>query len=494
MRRLLLSTAKAPERDKKTKSLIAIRAQQLSAMGDHAAVVELIKVSPTRGKDEALMRSEADVLFLSNDNARVCPLVAGQIQNADSAYWQKAFIFCQSLAGEHEKASLGASMLREQGEEDEVFFGLVDTLAGLEKFDIKSLINPKPLHFAMVRAAKAKLPTDVSSSNNPAILRTIATSPNAHPELRLDAAERAENMGALRTDILRQLYAGVTFSEEALANPLTTADAKRGPLSRALLYRKALVESIPTAMAEVLSQALQQARETARYQSMSRVYQEILKGLEPTQDLVWFAPEAVRALLAAGDLQAADNWFKVLRSSALFNEDAVASRNRLSPLARIAGAIDDEDWRPELLTGWWLDQITPKVKKDTAEANEKAAKKPLAKAQLLERARPRALLLYNILEALGDDVPDANWVALLTSPPQTTTLMPQPALWRSLTAAADRDRIGEVVLFSMLALGQGGPAQADPTVLRKVLTSLNAVGLAAEARALALEAAVASGI
>ena len=52
----------------------------------------------------------------------------------------------------------------------------------------------------------------------------------------------------------------------------------------------------------------------------------------------------------------------------------------------------------------------------------------------------------------------------------------------------------EVVLFSMLALGQGGPAQADPTVLRKVLTSLIAVGLAAEARALALEAAVASGI
>ena len=69
--------------------------------------------------------------------------------------------------------------------------------------------------------------------------RTIATSPNAGPELRLDAAERAESMGALNTEVLRQLYAGVTISDSALDNPVTTGDSKRSPLSRARQYRKA---------------------------------------------------------------------------------------------------------------------------------------------------------------------------------------------------------------------------------------------------------------
>jgi len=226
MRRLLLSTAKAPvnanplenqlastqldqtpvadpkaPKPEEEGKLLAMRIERLSAMGDVAAVDGLLKVAPNRDSDHALLRSETDVLFLSNDNARACPLVASQIRNVDTPYWQKAFIYCQALAGEHDKATLGADLLRETGEKDEVFFGLIDALTGVEKFEIASLTNPAPLHFSMIRAAKAKLPKDVTSSNNPAVLKTIATSPNAEPALRIDAAERAEAMGALDTEV-----------------------------------------------------------------------------------------------------------------------------------------------------------------------------------------------------------------------------------------------------------------------------------------------------
>jgi hypothetical protein len=458
--------------------ILAMRIERLSAMGDVAAVDSLLKVAPGRDTDYALLKAETDVLFLSNDNARACPLIASQIRNIDTPYWQKAFIYCQVLAGEHDKASLGADMLRETGDKDEVFFGLINTLTDVEKFKLTSLKNPTPLHFSMIRAAKVKLPKDVTSSNNPAVLKTIATSPNAEAALRIDAAERAEAMGALDTDVLRQLYAGVTFTKETLDTALSQASIERTSLSRALLYRKALVESIATAKAEILAQVFKLAREGGLFQSTARVYHRILKDLPATQDLVWFAPEAARALLAAGDGASAEIWFNVLRTTGIVDEKAAALRDQLAPLARLTGHTSDEDWSTTKLDAWW--------KAETATSEEKPVD--------IEAAHTRATLMYSLLEALGDPVPARRWEALLDGPPQSSTVMPQSALWRSLNKAVDEVKRGEVVLLGMLALGQAGPTQVNPIVLRQVVTSLRLVGLSNEARALALEAAVAAGL
>ncbi len=481
MRRLLLSTAKAPAGEpllSSQKDLIGTRLELLSAMGDLPGVTSLIKEVPATARTDRLLRSEVDALFMKNDNAGVCSLVASQIGQVETPYWQKAFIFCQSLSGEHDKAALGASLLRETGDNDQIFNGLLEQLSGLGSYKVASLADPEPLHFAMVRAAKTDLPADVTASNNPAILRTIATSPNARPELRLDAAERAESMGALKTEVLRQLYAGVTFSEKALKNPLTTADSQRNPLSRALLYRKALVENVPAASAEVLSKALKLGRDGGRLPSLARIYLPILQTINPTQDFVWFSPEAIRAFLAAGDLQLASQWFAMLKNAALLDENAAWILSEVQPLARLAGAIDDSDWNAGLLAKWWQ------------ASNAEKEENPVAP----EMNRTRAELLYNLLDSFGDEVADAEWGPLLDGPPQSTVLMPQPALWRSLNIAAQNLRVGETILLSLLALGESGPAQANPTVLHKVIKILRTVGLEREARALAVEAAVAFGL
>ena len=460
------------------KGLIHLRIERLAAMGDIGAVDALLKVAPDRENDQILLRSEADVLFYGNDYARVCPLVASQIRQVATVYWRKAFIFCQALAGEHERASLGVTLLEEQGEDDPVFFNLIDALAGLEKPKIESMGNPRPLHFAMARAAKAKLPGDVISSNHPAVLKTVARTPGLHPELRIDAAERAEAMGALETRILRDLYTSVTFSQEVLENPLTTAESERSPLSRALLYRKALVESIPTAKAGIVSQALILARDGGRFQSTARVYLDVLREFKPSRDLVWFAADVVRALLATGDLETAAKWLDVVRTSAMFDEKSAKLRDELFPLARLAGAVSDDDWAPGGLGAW---QNSQRRSENGAVVNE-------------DQVLVRSALLFNLLEALGDEVPDQQWEGLLSGPPQRTTVVPRPVFWRNLRNAAVQQRIGETVLLALTALGQAGPTQADPTLLRTVIESLRSVGLGDEARALAIEAAVAAGI
>ena len=50
------------------------------------------------------------------------------------------------------------------------------------------------------------------------------------------------------------------------------------------------------------------------------------------------------------------------------------------------------------------------------------------------------------------------------------------------------------MLLALLALGEGGPAAADPLLLRQVLISLRAAGFEKEARSMAVEAALAAGL
>jgi hypothetical protein len=496
MRRLLLSVAKSPTKiaaiDKALSSpvsplpangmeadgkLLIMRIERLSAMGDISAVYNLLKVAPNRATDPILLKHEADVLFLSNDNSRACDLVLRQISNLEVSYWQKASIYCQALSGNHDQANLGANLLREIGEQDEVFFGLINSLTGIEEYTITSLSNPTPLHFSMIRAAKIKLPKDITSSNDPVVLKTIATSPNAEPALRVETAERAEILGVLDVEVLRQIYAGVTFTQEVLDNAFVQASKDRTALSRALLYRKAMVESIPSVKVEILSQVFELARETGKFQLTARVYYDILKNLPVTQDLVWFAPDAVRALLVAGDGAAAQIWFDTIEKASLDDKQIILLRDKLLPLVRLSGKISGEEWDATKIGSWW--NAVTKSHKKSIDADPTYA---------------HATLLYNLLEALGDEVPSHLWLSLIDGPPRLTTVMPRSALWEMLNQATTGGKRAEAVLVALLVLGEWEPTQINPIVLRHVIVSLKKVGLSAEARSLALEAAIVAGL
>jgi len=513
MRRLLLSAARVPEGKSKGVSLLAIRAKLLAAMGDLVSLNTLLNATPGRSRDQELVRVETEARFLSNDNARACALAGGQIRDDKVPYWQKAFLFCQALAGEHGKASLGISVMREAGEKDEVFFALIESLGTGTPAFLDSLSDPTPLHLAMARVAKAKLPDDVISSNRPGVLRTIAISPNAPIGLRLEAAERAESAGALAVDSLRQIYSSISFSEQDLANPLSRAETEGGPMTRALLYHTSLIQTVPTAQAEVVARALALGREEGRYESVIRVFMPVLKRIPPSAELVWFAPEAVRALLLRGDTLDAEAWFALMRASGLFNKDTAEAIDQLMPIVRLMGSSEAAEWETTKLSAWW-ETVKQRPKPDDD-----------------------AAMLYSIFDALGEPVPADSWKKLVTGENRRTVTMPNPALWFRLleateaarqlepekkTAKSDktasdsaggafgvrdqgagnsgsaaprvRRRVAETVLLSLLALGEAGPAGADPLLLHQVLISLRQTGFEKEARAMAVEAALAAGL
>ena len=468
-RRLLLSAAVMPE-GASPANLIAARAERLMEIGETAALFEFLGVVPREMRDAQLARVEAEARFMANDLLRACEIAGEQSDSLVDAYWQRVFVFCQMLAGDKERAALGASLLRETGHGSAAFFRLADALAGGTKVNLESLRDPTPLLIAMARAAQVMLPSDVLGTDSPAMLRTIAISPNAAFDIRLDAAERAEGTGALSTEILRELYASATFSEEELANPLSRAEAETGPLSRALLYRTAIANTVPSARAEAVSHALQLAERGGRYPSVARAFLVVIADLQPSAELAWFAPVAVRALLAVGQGDAADGWLSQIRAGALIDDEKKAQLMALLPLLQLSGASDPGAWTAAALSDWWQ-----------TEAND-------------SDARARAALLFTALEGLGETVPDALWFDLLGGAERAPAIMPSAALWYRLQKATLAGRVGETALLSLLALGNGGPAQASPMVLRAVIDGLSGVGEAPAARALALEAALAAGL
>ena len=59
--------------------------------------------------------------------------------------------------------------------------------------------------------------------------------------------------------------------------------------------------------------------------------------------------------------------------------------------------------------------------------------------------------------------------------------------------AGRADRLGETAALALAALGPGGPGAANPSALSAAVYHLDALGLGATARRLALEALIARG-
>jgi hypothetical protein len=206
-----------------------------------------------------------------------------------------------------------------------------------------------------------------------------------------------------------------------------------------------------------------------------RVNLPLTRSIEPNANLAWFAAPVGRALLAAGDRQAARAWLMVVVGPARAGQpDAAAAMLALAPLLYIR---DVEESDPSLasaldkvMAGWWQGEV----------ANGG-----------VERYQ-RSLRILGLLTALGKDVSGKIWLSLFETP---TRDIPQasPALLMGLDRAAAAGRTGEAVLLSLLLLGDRDLALTDTITLGRIVSALRRIGLTADAEALALEGLLDAG-
>jgi hypothetical protein len=110
----------------------------------------------------------------------------------------------------------------------------------------------------------------------------------------------------------------------------------------------------------------------------------------------------------------------------------------------------------------------------------------------LPEAQP-TLLFAALSGALGQPVPSADWARLPAA--VWTGVGPSPsasAAWLILAEAARAKRVGATILSALLVAAPAGALSSDPVTLYTAVSGLRQIELEADARRLAVEAALAA--
>ncbi|MGO8920752.1 MAG: hypothetical protein ACLQJR_33070 [Stellaceae bacterium] len=453
--RLLLSNAAAPpgQDPPDRPSLAALRVERLIALGEIDGALAVLDALPAATHTDELDHQRVQLSFAKNDIEDGCRRVQEDVGHYQGTWWDRALIACQALAGDQAKAALGLSLLREQkAPPDAIFDALVEALGG-HAAKIEKLPEPTPILVTLMAAAKLPLPPEAVAAADLATLRAWAGNEAVPPLQRLGAAERAVSLGALPPAALADLYAKVEFRPEELGQAIKQGKAPASPRDRALLFQVARSDPAAAARATALKALLADARKRGDLIATARVVAPILADLPAGDELAPFAPDAVRALLAAGRGDAAAPWLASIDP---------AQAPLLLGLMRLASADLDPTALREAAAGAQHDS-------------------------------GQEAMLLALAQALGQKVSPTDWAPLIAAPAHSASL-PSVALWLDREQAASGGRLGETVLTTLILARQGEHLAAEPIIVSRAVAALKAVGLAGEARALAIEAALAAGI
>jgi hypothetical protein len=105
----------------------------------------------------------------------------------------------------------------------------------------------------------------------------------------------------------------------------------------------------------------------------------------------------------------------------------------------------------------------------------------------------RATLLLTLAEGAGIAVPANRWQALLAPSAMESGAVPSVVIWHGLQRASQSKAKAETVALALALLGPRGTAKADGQSLATALGALREVGLAADSKRIALEAALLHG-
>lgn len=478
-RRLLLSRAAVPvalpsaSESETTDSLLLQRIRALFRSGDLDGASSLLAVVPPTHREEALSKLAADIAFLRNDTRRACESVAAWVDRSSDRYWQKALVFCEALNGAWEKVDFGMRLLIELDENDEVFFTLMRAIGGesgaTDRMRVRDL---RPLDVAMARAARVGLPDPGADIPPGWLLRAFMTDAGIAPANRFAMVEQAETAGIAGTSELIAVYESMQVSPELLESAASVAAADPSPTGRALLFRATMAQNSNLGRAQATKQAAEVARERRGSGQMSRVYAPIVRELAISSQLGWFAADGALLLLAVNDFEAARPWLGLAEREASFSPELGAAWRRLWPLARLAGGDAVAEWRADHLQAWW----------DWMRESDPAT------------ATAKATVLFGLLEALDDPVPATAWRGLVGQSSPTDAPAPSYAIARALSEAISNARVGEAVSLITIAFGTMPLGSLPTSVQVDAVRGLFSLGLEAEARRLALEIAMASGL
>ncbi len=505
LRRVLLSAA-TPPKGAKDAAFTEVRLETLMAMGEYKASLELLEIIPKKNREEAFLKPEVKLRLVTGKAVKACAMVGREVTRQKDAFWQKALIYCQILAGEISKAEFGLTLLQETETVNPTFLALAEGMINGEPKLPEGIKDISLLHSAMLQTAKLVLPL-ATARRYPAALMSIANDRAAVDHL--DALEIAADEGFLSGTTLRERYmAALPVAGTAIDTDGGNEDL--GARGRAWLFGEASRAKIPVAKAEALARVKVSAREVERLGGVARLFAPVTNTLTPANDLLWVAPAVFRMQILTGQQEKAAAWLALARRNSAISPDANAIYQGLNPLGTIMQVSNQASRKPPPLDDLSADQkilylslfhqlggeVSLKLLETLIYRSEQPA--PLPDPVLWQRMTRLNDLKLNsgghaVIESLSTQGSAA--IASDDNPKQKTTVLAQSLTPLSDVGAINKlPRLGERILMMLVVMGNRPLGDLNPIIISEIVYGLKQAGLAAEARNLALEVAVSAGL
>jgi len=280
----------------------------------------------------------------------------------------------------------------------------------------------------------------------------------------LEAAEVATSSGLMPFEQLRDLYLNFSFEAAELEAPLSDALEENSPRRRALLYRTAMAQEVPTAIAEVIKVAFKLARPVGLYEMTLGLYAPFIAKLDASFALRWIGYEVSQAQFYLGLPCKAKNWRRYLENITANDLDARHVMRRF--------------WLWEVLSG--VTHI------NSIETDDVRKWFQVSRADALSRRKIQ--LTFAMLDALDVKLQAQDWGKVLDevrSDGNTDGI-------KKLEEVAEEYKRDETVRLAAGILRSRKLTQISPVEIATIIASLIKIGLPNYARKFAVEVAVAN--
>ncbi|MEO8559388.1 MAG: hypothetical protein ABI439_10020 [Rhodospirillales bacterium] len=456
--RLLGNMATAPIGADAGNEFFSARVGRLAAMGESESVGTMVR-SLGPQTDESARRIDAESQVLAGDMTNACEAAANFSRSSADPFWRKLQIICLIAAGNNPQAMLDVDLLREKGLKDPGFFALIEYALGTRTGKLPDNISSDALNTALLNAIKRPVAAGSVAKAPPPVLRQMAGNTNLPIAIRLEAAERGEQLGVIDPEQLLKLY-----QEAANAPGLPAAMKQRAVNVRNVVQAQELAQKVAA-----IAAAFRSAQSAGLFATMSRVLGPQMVRFYPEQKTAPVGAEAARAALALNDQARAVEWFYTIVGGATIDPQYVAQSDRLWVVMQLADNSNSIPWEPGHLNKW----------------RELDARRGSA------HSAQRQAVVAAMLQGLGERYDPAE-----LNPPAIVTGFANPpaGVLDRLALAAEQRRIAEAVSLICIAAGEQPLTLLSPATLHGIISRMRMLGMADAARRFAVEVALAYGM
>ncbi len=458
-------------------SLLDARLNLIQGLGNIEGYLGLLEALPAGRDWSGLARHFTNAHLLKGNISDACSIAQTQLENDNDAYWLRMAAFCEAIAGNRAGVDFQLSILEEINAATQTFYQLIDKilieaeapLSGdtSERVELISALPIDLLEANMARLAGVVVPELALNDVNPLAVASILSMPGVENSAKSDLMGLALREGWAGSGLYANFArAYPASSEEIEAAQQLLADDPRFSIDAVLAHMAGDLdsqESRTSALKLSWDRALQQKYISAAGGGLLDLSSDYTPS---SQDLVSVSI-LVRAALVAGDAERADAWYRALRASAAgSNPEIDTILVDVAPLMAVSKGESTEG----LLPLWWAEQLTKDARYE------------------------RANMLFTIVEALGNTVPETLWHNLEDGPAAFGGQTPSPALWRGFLISASQGDKPATLSYAYRLLSEGGTASVPASLAGSIVGTLNNVGLKQEAKLIALEILIAQGV